>query len=77
MRPEDLLEVAAGARESWDVVPYATFDLPGLPTDGTATIAGAAYDPMSGRLFLTERFGESPRVHVLSIDASPAAEQPK
>ncbi len=64
---DELLEVLAGARESWEVVPYATFELSGIRDDGGATMAGATYDPDSGRLFVTERYGDNPRVHVFEI----------
>lgn len=49
------------------MVPYATFTLDGIDDGGTARIAGATFDPDTGRLFLTERYGEEPRVHVLRI----------
>lgn len=63
----DFVEVREGRREPWDVVPYATFTLDGIDDGGTARIAGATFDPDTGRLFLTERYGEEPRVHVLRI----------
>jgi len=66
---EDLLAVKAGQKQSWEVVPYATFQLDGINKDGGASIAGAAFDPATGRLFVTERYGDNPRVHVFQIKA--------
>jgi hypothetical protein len=38
-----------------------------MDSTGSATISGATYDPQSGRLYITERYGESPAVHVYQI----------
>jgi hypothetical protein len=45
---EDLLAVKAGTKQSWEVVPYATFQLEGINNDGGASIVGAAFDPETG-----------------------------
>jgi len=41
--------------------------LTGMDDAGRATIAGAAFDPTSGRLYITERYGEDPVVHVYQV----------
>lgn len=61
---EELAQVRAGAREGWDVKPYQVWDLPEL---GGAPIGGAAYDPASGRIFLSQPSGTQPLVHVYRI----------
>jgi hypothetical protein len=62
----DLVAVKQGRKSPWDVRPYAAWALPGL---STAEIGGAAYDPATGRLFVTERFGDGtkPRIHIFTI----------
>ena len=40
-----------------------------MDSEGGATISGAAYDPTSGRVYLTENYGENPVVHVYQITA--------
>ena len=52
----DLLAVRNGELEPWDLRPYAIWQLGEMDNAGGATIAGAAYDPASGRLYLTERY---------------------
>jgi hypothetical protein len=66
----DLLAVKNGQRQRWELRPYATWRLTEMNDTGDAGIAGAAYDPTSGRLYLTERYGEEPVVHVYQITAS-------
>jgi hypothetical protein len=63
----DLQAVKYGLLQPWEVQPYALWQLDEMDSSGGATIAGAAYDPASGRLYITERYGESPAVHVYQI----------
>lgn len=63
----DLIEVKNGNKRPWEVKPYATWRLPEMNDTGSATIAGAAYDQTTRRLYITEDFGEQPRVHVYEI----------
>jgi hypothetical protein len=66
----ELAAVKAGSKQPWDVKPYATWPI-ALPfsTDGAAVLNGAAYDPESGRIFLSQAFGdgERPVIHVLTV----------
>jgi hypothetical protein len=69
----DLVAVKNG-KQSWQVVPYATwaFDLPFQHAQ--RVIAGVAWDPATKRLFLTATNGDGdlPLVHVFSIDTATA-----
>jgi hypothetical protein len=68
----DLLAVKNGSQQPWELQPYAVWQLSEMDASGSATIAGAAYDPASGRVYITERYGENPVVHVYQITV-PAA----
>lgn len=63
----DLLAVKLGLRTPWSVRPYATWQLADVASAGNASIAGAAYDHTTGRLYITEDYGEHPRVHVYQV----------
>jgi hypothetical protein len=63
----ELAAVAAGDRQPWEVQPYAVWRLDEMDNSGSASLSGAAFDPASGRVYLTENFGESPQVHVYQI----------
>jgi hypothetical protein len=65
----ELQAVAEGSKQPWEVLPYALWHLDEMDAAGGATIAGAAYDPASGRVYITERYGEEPLVHVYQISA--------
>ncbi|MCC7353166.1 MAG: hypothetical protein IT330_05350 [Anaerolineae bacterium] len=67
----DLLAVKNGQMEPWEVRPYATWQLNEMDATGGATIRGATYDPASGRVYITEGYGEEPVVHVYQITVSP------
>jgi hypothetical protein len=72
----DLQAVKDGLMEPWEVQPYALWRLEEMDSNGSATLAGAAYDPASGRVYLTEAYGEEPVVHVyeLSVPLTPGVE---
>jgi hypothetical protein len=63
----DLLAVKEGQMEPWDVLPFDFWVLEDMDSEGGATIAGATYDPVGGRVYVTERYGEEPAVHVYQI----------
>jgi hypothetical protein len=63
----DLLAVIDGVRQSWGIQPYAIWWLPGMDSANSATISGAAFDPASGRVYITEAYGEEPVVHVFAL----------
>lgn len=62
----DLLAVRLGQRAPSSVRPYATWRLPDVTTAG-AGISGVTYDHVTRRLYITEKYEESPRVHVYAI----------
>lgn len=64
-----LAMVRYGLMQPWQVRPYAVWQLPELAANGYASISGAAYDHTSGRLYITTKYGEQPRVHVYQIGA--------
>ena len=75
----DALELQAvrdGLKEPWEVQPYALWRLEDMDSTGSATLAGATYDPASGRVYLTEAYGEQPVVHVyeLTVPQTPRVE---
>lgn len=68
----DLAAVRSGKVQPWDVKPYATWK-PDLPFSvPNAIIRGAAYDPASGRIFLSQAWGDGsyPLIHVFSIQGA-------
>ncbi len=72
----ELQAVKEGSKEPWDVLPYALWRLDDMDSTGSATLAGAVYDPTSGRVYLTEAYGEEPVVHVyeLTVPQTPRVE---
>ena len=74
----DLQAVKEGMQQPWEVLPYAIWRLDEMDSVGGATNAGAAYDPGSGRVYLTERYGENPAVHVyqITVPESPSVDRP-
>lgn len=68
----DLLAVRNGDLDPWQVQPYALWQLDEMDSTGSATISGAAYDPASGRVYLTESYGDEPVVHVYQIEVPDA-----
>jgi hypothetical protein len=71
-RAVDLAEVAAGTRNAWDALPYAVWT---LHTDFYPTLPrfnAAAYDPATGRIFLSVDKSDGdgngvPLIHVFTI----------
>jgi hypothetical protein len=63
----DLATVRAGASQPWDIKPYAVWKLT-LPLIG-ADLGGAAYDPVTGRIFISQQFSDGgyPVVHVFTL----------
>ncbi len=66
----DLLAVKNGQKQSWAVQPYALWRLYQMDNTGSASIAGATYDPASGRVYITEAYGAEPAVHVYQLAVS-------
>lgn len=66
----DLLSVKQGQLRPWEVQPYAVWRLTEMDDVGGASIAGAAFDPDAGRLYITEQYGDEPLVHVYRLTAA-------
>lgn len=66
----DLLRSRQGQLAPWDVRPYATWRLTEMNDSDSAKMAGATYDPATRRLYVTEEYGEEPRVHVYEISSA-------
>jgi hypothetical protein len=65
----DLAAVHAGAKQPWEPVPYAVWNL-NLPyATGGGLLLGAAYDPVRNRIFVSQAFGDGtlPVVHVFTV----------
>lgn len=64
----DLAAVTRGEQQPWDIKPYATWAL-ALPYAGGSLIRGAAYDPATARVFVTQQYGDGdrPLVHVFTV----------
>jgi len=67
----DLAAVRAGTKNPWDVKPYAVWslDLPTPPNHNGHHLGGATYDPATGRLFISQQFGDGdyPVIHVFKV----------
>jgi hypothetical protein len=63
----DLLQVKAGTKQTWEISPYAIWRMDEMDTSGYADMAGAGFDPETGRLYITESYGEEPHVHVYQV----------
>lgn len=76
----DLVAVKNGEKQPWDVKPYAiwSLDLPNVHTSGAAILAGAAYDPATGRIFVSQAFGDGdrPLIHVFTTGTLPSLDPP-
>ena len=72
----DLLAVKKGTKQPWDVFPYGvwTYDLPIQKAD--RRIIGAAYDPTSQRIYLSQEGadGDLPLVQVFELQLGPVVD---
>ncbi|MGF1580087.1 MAG: Ig-like domain-containing protein [Gemmataceae bacterium] len=65
---DDFVDVKNGVKEPWEIEPYDTWALD-LPTStGNGKLLGTAFDPSSGRLFVSQhRSGYGPVIHVYEV----------
>jgi hypothetical protein len=63
----DLVAVKNGRKLPWEVRPYATWSLDDMDTSGGAAIRSAGYDPLTGRLYIAQAFGDDPRIDVYQL----------
>ena len=66
----DLAAVKAGSKQPWAVFPYATWELPNIGDVGFDQVGGAAYDPATGRIFISKKNADSdkPVIHVFRVN---------
>jgi hypothetical protein len=65
----DLARVKAGSKKPWEIKPYGVWKLD-LPFDfPTKTIKGAAYDPKTQRIFISQERQEWQLIHVYTVSA--------
>jgi hypothetical protein len=75
----DLAAVKSGARQPWEVTPYAIWTMKLPFANGAGMILGAAYDPQSGRIFVSQEYGDgaNPLIHVFTVGSgSPIVPSP-
>jgi O-glycosyl hydrolase len=68
----DLAAAAAGTVDPWTVRPYAVWPLTiPIPSTGSTHLGGAAYDPQSGRIYISQYQGDAnlPVIHALKLHA--------
>lgn len=65
----DVLAVLSGDDDPWNMKPYAEWQLDDLDTSGCAGMRSAAYDPDTGRLYISQEYGEQPRIDVFLISS--------
>jgi hypothetical protein len=73
----DLAAVKAGTKNQWDVLPYATWTFDTPFENPQQAINGAAYDPATGRVFVSVGFedGTAPLIQVLTIQTGSTTPQ--
>jgi hypothetical protein len=66
----DLASAKAGNIKPWQVVPYATWTLTPPFQHNSGLLGGAAYDPATQRIFLSQSFGNGtfPVIHVYQVN---------
>jgi hypothetical protein len=74
----ELLQVKAGQKQPWEIVPYAEWQLTLPFAQEGADLLGAAYDPDTQRIYLSQDGGDRPGccgylpvVHVYQVSAGP------
>jgi hypothetical protein len=75
----DLAAVKTGSKQPWQVVPYATWELTALGNVPYWGIGGAAWDPTTKRIYLSEKNadGERPIVHVYVVQGGITSSLPQ
>jgi hypothetical protein len=68
-----LLQVKNGTKEPWEIEPYAAWRLNEMNSGGCAGMRSAAYDQNTRRVYITQSYGEQPKVDVYQINAATGA----
>jgi hypothetical protein len=69
----DLVRVRQGQLQPWQVRPYFSGELPGNPTGGALSRGGAAFDPVTRKLYVA---GNGTEIHVYDITVGTGAPLP-
>lgn len=69
----DLVAVKNGTKATYDPKPYAVIVLDGMPNSNNPSIAGATLDPTTRRLYITQDYGNKPRVEVYQVGVGNSA----
>jgi hypothetical protein len=69
-KADDLAAVKSGAKQSWELRPYATWQLTFPITTWIAQLNGIAYDPAHQRIWVSQAFGDGDRpvIHVFDLN---------
>ena len=70
---DDLIAVKNGQKNQWEIRPYTTWTMT-FPVGGGYSISGAAYDPVTHRIYLAQYCSDGncyPLIHVFSINSAP------
>src|SRR3989344_3584688 len=75
----DLLAVKNGQKQPWDVLPYANWTVGGVLAN--SRVESATYDPATGRIFVSERWGDpintgQPKIHVYRVPGATGTPPP-
>lgn len=70
----DLLEVKAGRKQPWEVLPKARIPLVGAPE--AFAVTSATFNPSTGRLYVAMYYGAAPRLHEWQIGSGVAPPPP-
>jgi hypothetical protein len=76
--PSELLAVKHGSKAAWGPRPYAVAELPGMYPSVEGELGGAAYDPQSGRLYISQLLVDNtayakarqPIIHVYQVGSA-------
>jgi hypothetical protein len=70
---DDLAAVKRGAKQSWELRPYATWQLTFPITTWLAQLNGIAYDPSRQRIWVSQAFGDGDRpvIHAFDLNLAP------
>jgi hypothetical protein len=72
-RADDLAAVKSGAKQSWELRPYTTWQLTFPITTWLARLDGVAYDPSHQRIWVSQAFGDGDRpvIHAFDLNLTP------
>ena len=74
----DLAAAKNGEKQPWDIKPYAVWNLDLPFASGSGHLNGAAYDPVTGQIFVSQAFGDGtkPLIHVFTVGSTASVPPP-